>query len=96
MSGARTFDPERTSGRTSGVQPAPATGAPWYVQFWPVFIAVLMGLSIAASLVTVVIAHRHADVDVRLALPPDTLPGDATPDPARGPRIPPGQVEPAR
>lgn len=40
-------------------------GAPWYVQFWPVAIAVLMAISIAASLVTVVIAHRHADQDVR-------------------------------
>lgn len=40
-------------------------GAPWYVQFWPLFIAGLMAISIAASLVTVVIAHRHADEDVR-------------------------------
>lgn len=41
-------------------------GAPWFVQFWPVFIAVLMAVSILASLATVVIAYRHADVDVRL------------------------------
>ena len=40
-------------------------GAPWFVQFWPVFIACLMAASIAASLTTVVIAYRHADVDVR-------------------------------
>ncbi len=43
-----------------------ALGAPWFVQFWPVFIAVLMAVSIAASLATVVIAYRHADVDVRV------------------------------
>lgn len=46
--------------------PAPI-GAPWFVQFWPVFIALLMAVSIAASLATVVIAYRHADVDVRVA-----------------------------
>lgn len=40
-------------------------GAPWFVQFWPVFIAVLMAVSVLASLATVVIAYRHADVDVR-------------------------------
>ncbi|MEZ4331209.1 MAG: hypothetical protein R3F35_05630 [Myxococcota bacterium] len=42
-----------------------AGSAPWFVQFWPVFIACLMAASIAASLATVVIAYRHADVDVR-------------------------------
>ena len=46
--------------------PAPV-GAPWFVQFWPVFIAVLMAVSILASLATVAIAYRHADVDVRIA-----------------------------
>ncbi len=51
--------------RTPGA-PAPI-GAPWFVQFWPVFIAVLMAVSIAASLATVAIAYRHADVDVRIA-----------------------------
>ena len=50
--------------RTPGL--AAPIGAPWFVQFWPVFIAVLMAVSIAASLATVVIAYRHADVDVRL------------------------------
>lgn len=50
--------------RTPGA-PAPI-GAPWYVQFWPVFIAVLMVVSIVASLATVAIAYRHADVDVRI------------------------------
>lgn len=48
-----------------GAGPMPAVGAPWFRQFWPVFIAVLMAVSIAASLATVVIAYRHADVDVR-------------------------------
>jgi len=42
-----------------------ASGAPWYRQFWPIFIAALMAISIAASLATVVIAYRHADEDVR-------------------------------
>lgn len=51
----------------------PATGAPWYTQFWPVAIAVLVGISIAASLATVVIAVRHADRDVRTA-PHEALP----------------------
>ena len=50
----------------SDAGPRTALGAPWFVQFWPVFIAVLMALSIAASLATVVIAYRHADVDVRV------------------------------
>lgn len=46
---------------------ATPTGAPWFVQFWPVFIVVLMAVSIVASLATVAIAYRHADVDVRIA-----------------------------
>jgi hypothetical protein len=91
MSGGRVFDPDPTGGRTPGAQPAPSIGAPWFVQFWPVFIAVLMGLSIAASLVTVVIAHRHADEDVRLSEP-----SEAAPAPARPPRIPAGTAEPSR
>jgi hypothetical protein len=56
---------------TAQLPPTPGAaspiGAPWFVQFWPVFIAVLMAISIVASLATVVIAYRHADVDVRLA-----------------------------
>lgn len=40
-------------------------GAPWFVQFWPLFILFLMVVSVAASLATVVIAYRHADEDVR-------------------------------
>jgi hypothetical protein len=50
--------------RTPGA--AAPIGAPWFVQFWPVFIAVLMAVSVLASLATVVIAYRHADVDVRI------------------------------
>lgn len=42
-------------------------GAPWFVQFWPVFIVALMAVSIVASLATVAIAYRHADIDVRIA-----------------------------
>lgn len=56
-----------------GENPTRAVGAPWYTQFWPVAIAVLMAISIAASVATVVIAVRHADQDVR------TLPHDARP-----------------
>ena len=40
------------------------TPSPWYRHFWPWFIVVLMVLSVAASLWTVVIAHRHRDVEV--------------------------------
>lgn len=40
-------------------------GAPWFVQFWPLFIVFLMVVSVGASLATVVIAYRHADEDVR-------------------------------
>jgi hypothetical protein len=59
----------RDGGMQGGGEPAP--GRPWYVQFWPVFLVVLMGISIAASLATVVIAHRHADEDVRFEAPPE-------------------------
>lgn len=48
----------------SAITMAPA-GTAWYRNFWPVFIAVLMAVSIVASLATVAIAYRHADVDVR-------------------------------
>ncbi|MFO0689946.1 MAG: hypothetical protein U0900_14710 [Myxococcota bacterium] len=40
-------------------------GAPWFVQFWPLFIVFLMVVSVGASLATVVIAYQHADEDVR-------------------------------
>jgi hypothetical protein len=42
-----------------------ATGRPWYVQFWPLFLVFLMVASVGGSLVTVAIAYRNADVDVR-------------------------------
>ncbi|MBK7948960.1 MAG: hypothetical protein IPK00_09495 [Deltaproteobacteria bacterium] len=44
---------------------AVVVGAPWFVQFWPLFILFLMVVSVGASLATVVIAYRHADQDVR-------------------------------
>lgn len=44
---------------------AAVVGAPWFVQFWPLFILFLMVVSVGASLATVVIAYRHADQDVR-------------------------------
>ena len=56
-----TSQPSHTPGAAAPI------GAPWFVQFWPVFIAALMAVSVAASLATVVIAYRHADVDVRIA-----------------------------
>ena len=40
-------------------------GRPWYVQFWPLFLVFLMVASVGGSLVTVAIAYRNADVDVR-------------------------------
>ena len=40
-------------------------GAPWFVQFWPLFILFLMLVSIGASIATVFVAYRHADEDVR-------------------------------
>ena len=46
---------------------AGAIGAPWFVQFWPLFILFLMVVSVGASVATVVIAYRHADEDVRAA-----------------------------
>lgn len=44
---------------------AGVVGAPWFVQFWPLFILFLMVVSVGASIATVVIAYRHADEDVR-------------------------------
>jgi hypothetical protein len=40
------------------------TGSAWYYHFWPWFIVALLGSAVAASLATVVIAYRHADVEV--------------------------------
>lgn|SRR5690606_35925171 len=57
----------RIAGRARGATTGAQRGAPWFVQFWPLFIAGLMAVSIAASLATVVIAYRHADEDVRSA-----------------------------
>lgn len=54
-------------GGANGERAVEVVGAPWYVQFWPVAIALLMAVSIAASLATVVIAHRHADEEVRVS-----------------------------
>ena len=44
-------------------------GSPWYQNFWPWFIVILLGLSVAGSLMTVAIAYRHRDVDVRKSAP---------------------------
>lgn len=55
-------------------------GSPWYLNFWPWFIVVLLGVSVVGSLVTVAIAYRHRDVDVRRSMTPDTsIPPDADP-----------------
>ncbi len=40
-------------------------GSPWYQNFWPWFIVILLGVSVAGSLLTVAIAFRYRDVDVR-------------------------------
>jgi hypothetical protein len=47
-------------------------GSPWYRNFWPWFIVVLLGVSVVGSLVTVAIAYYHRDVDVRRSATPDT------------------------
>lgn len=43
----------------------PATGRPWYRQFWPWFLIAVPGLSVVASFATLVIAVRNADSLVR-------------------------------
>jgi hypothetical protein len=48
-------------------------GSPWYQNFWPWFIVVLLGVSVVGSLLTVAIAYRTRDVDVR-ARPPVEAP----------------------
>ena len=40
-------------------------GTPWYQNFWPWFIVILLGVSVVGSLVTVAIAYQHRDIDVR-------------------------------
>jgi uncharacterized membrane protein YadS len=47
----------------------PEYGTPWYRNFWPWFIVVMLAVSIIGSLVTVAIAYRHRDVDVRQPIP---------------------------
>lgn len=69
-------------------------GSPWYRNFWPWFLVILMGVSVLASLGTVVVAYRYADVDVRhhdridrAVLAPATSADEVdllTPNPARG------------
>jgi hypothetical protein len=44
-------------------------GTPWYQNFWPWFIVVLLGISVIGSLVTVAIAYHHRDIDVRSLIP---------------------------
>jgi hypothetical protein len=58
-------------------------GSPWYRNFWPWFIVLLLGFSVVGSLVTVAIAYRHRDVDVRASEPVE-----ASYSPARGSREP--------
>lgn len=41
-------------------------GTPWYQNFWPWFIVILLGISVVGSLVTVAIAYQHRDIDVRV------------------------------
>lgn len=44
-------------------------GSPWYQNFWPWFIVILLGLSVAGSLTSVAIAYRYRDIDVRVTVP---------------------------
>ena len=39
--------------------------SPWYRQFWPWFLIVLMAVSVAASITTVVIAYSLGDLEVK-------------------------------
>ena len=41
-------------------------GSPWYQNFWPWFIVVLLTVSVVASLLSVGLAYRNRDVDVRV------------------------------
>jgi len=41
--------------------------SPWYRQFWPWFLIVLMAASVAASVATVVIAYGLGDLEVKEA-----------------------------
>ena len=69
--------------------PSVGEGTPWYQHFWPWFIVVLMGVSIVGSLVTVAIAYRHRDVDVRTLAPMDVPAEAPTTEPSRDhPRAP--------
>ncbi len=47
------------------------TGAPWYRHFWPWFIVGLLGVSVVASVATVVIAFRNPDPVVGSGAVPD-------------------------
>ena len=53
-------------------------GSPWYQNFWPWFIVGLLGVSVVGSLMTVVIAYRNSDVDVRRIIPVEA-PAASTP-----------------
>jgi hypothetical protein len=47
-------------------------GSPWYQNFWPWFIVGLLGFSVVGSLLTVAIAYRTRDIDVRVRPPVET------------------------
>lgn len=52
--------------------------SPWYRQFWPWFLVVLMTTSVAASLTTVVIAYGLGDLEIHEERPPPQRPLGAT------------------
>lgn len=56
--------------------------SPWYRHFWPWFIVLLMAVSIAASLSTVVIAFRLGPLEIPEAEPLSSL---RPPSPLRPP-----------
>jgi len=61
-------------------------GSPWYRNFWPWFIVLLLATSVVGSLVTVAIAYRHRDIDVRDVEVRGSAPVESSYPSDRGPR----------
>ena len=52
---------ERSATRRGVAAPGIVGGRPWYVQFWPWVLIALPGVSVAVSVLALVLALRHAD-----------------------------------
>ena len=63
-----------------------SAASPWYRNFWPWFIVVLMVVSVGASLATVVIAYGLGDLEVRSS--PTVATGAVQSSAPRGPATP--------